>query len=236
MGLSCWAPSGGPGTSQGPPRALLATAAALVILLAATAPGAASKSNPLEEATEGCPEGWYGVHGGSGSSANRVCVNAEASAPYPPAVLRMLSTDVDREDCPEDFTGTILEREDTTVGVCLRVVFDEPDAIGPMIGADLSACELPEREGEDPVILVGDGGVGFCVIPIVEPGEELPTVDVSTEPCEPETTDPEVRVAGGGARVCADVYLFGIGNPQFNMLLSVVDTAFEVAPGYVPTP
>lgn len=236
--LSGGSKRGETGPPSRPTRKLVAVGLVLAFVSSVPAPAAALSADDvdfLERAREGCPEGWWGV-GGSGANGNRVCVFAEADLPETDRILDLLSGDIDRDPCPQGFAGTIVHRGDATVGVCFRVVYDVPENPWPVVGWDLSACEIPDERGEDPVIFVADGGVGFCVVPIVDVGDAGPDVFVSTEPCEPRTTDPEVRVFGGGARVCLDVSLFGLGNEQLNLVVSVAEDLLDEIPGYVPTP
>lgn len=188
-----------------------------------------------EYSMENCPEGWIGI-ASEGGDGNRVCLNADTDPPNRSRIFGLLSPSLGYEDCPEGFAGTVAHVQGSSLGLCLRVVYQVPSETWMYVGVDLSGCELPDREGEDPVVFVSDGAVGFCAAPVAEPGDAVPSPSLSTEPCEPETTDPEIRAWGGGVRFCADVYLFGIGNPQINGVVGVYEDAREDVPGYVPTP
>lgn len=239
MGLRLSGPErrvGGP--PGGPLGRLIAVGLVLAFVLSIPSPAAAisvEDTDFLERAREGCPDRWWGV-GGSGGSSNHVCLYAEAQGPDGQQIVDLLSGNLDQDPCPQGFFGTVVHRDNATLGLCARIVYEVPEHPWPVIGWDLSACEIPEHEGEDPVILVADGGVGFCVVPVLNPGDAGPEMTISTEPCEPETTDPEVRTLGGGARICLDVNLYGIGNSEINLLIGIAETVLDQIPGYVPTP
>lgn len=221
MGLSCRSGLGGLG--------VLLVVAGLVL---AGLPAQAT----VHEVTDNCPPGWTGI-AGEGSGGNRACVYVEVDTPNWSQLFDLVPPETGYEECPAGFSGTITHVDDMTMGLCYRVVYEVPSEPWLFVGVDASACEIPDREGEDPVIFVADGAVGFCVVPILEPGDQIPSIAFSTEPCErPEATDPELRVMGGGLQACADVSLYGLGNPQIEIVVGVFDEARETVPGYVPTP
>jgi hypothetical protein len=214
---------------------ILAVLAATALLVTTIPAGVLAQNDPVGELQEGCPPDWWGI-GGPGSNSNHACVYAEAEAPSFEALTDMLTTDVDTEECPDDFGGRIAYSGNNTLGLCYRVVYDLPSRPWVFVGIQTQACELPDEDGEDPVIFVADGAVAFCVVPVIDPDGDLPDVDVSTEPCEPQTADPEVRFAEGGARVCLDVSFYGVGNPQLTYVIDIAGEGLDMVPGYVPTP
>lgn len=174
---------------------------------------------------------WMGFEGGYGLVAYRICFYVDAWMPYIPDKLGLIQTppDVQRVECPEGFHGFIGQYQDSQAGLCIQVSHTVPDDDLGYVGLDISGCEVPDgREGEDPAVIVGDGGVAVCLLPVVDIGGR-PNADVSLEPCEPETVDPEVHVAGGGVQICVDSSVAGVGADLVNPFLQQVnETANEV--------
>jgi hypothetical protein len=169
-------------------------------------------------------EDWIGFQGRYSLLVYRFCFFVDAESPdYPFRVLDELlfPPDLQRDRCPGDFSGQIVTVGDTRAGLCTKVEHTIPrNPFFIHVGVDTSSCEVPgPQDGEDPAVYVADGGVGVCVVPVVDPGPDTPSRFVSLEPCEPETVDPEARVGGGGARVCADFHVLGFGSDDVNDLV-----------------
>ena len=208
----------------------------MAILLLAGIPAATANKLPdlSERPDERCPEGW----GGSQTTGeDRACIFVEQE-PRSWSDTRdyLFYTEARYHTCPDGFGGIILEHGSKELGACYRVFYQAPEEPWVVLVADLSSCEAPDdREGEDPVIYVADGFVGFCVVPIVDPGEELET-NVSTEPCRPDMTDPEVQTFLLDAQVCVDVSVQGYGNPQLQYAVELYHDALAKLPPYAPRP
>lgn len=173
---------------------------------------------------EHCEGAWSGYQGKMGLLTYRLCYAVDYS--YPTLPLHDLRTlelppPIETEDCPGDFEGLILQYWGTRAGLCGRAEAQAPtNPWAVRASADTTACELPDRseEGRDPVIFLFDGGLAFCVVPIFE-SEKIPDVEISAEPCEPESVDPEVRIDDGNVEVCADFHVFGIGSQEANLIV-----------------
>lgn len=172
-----------------------------------------------------------GGEGGFSLASYRLCFFVDAWLPtYPSEKVDELQVppNAERSYCPDGFQGYVVERDDSALGACLRVVHELPEDGSPnRVYVDTSACEVPDsdREGEDPAVFIFDGGVAVCLVPIVE-HDDPPDSSLSLEPCEPETVDPEVRFGGGAVRFCIDVHVLGIGSTDVNQ---VAEYALETA-------
>lgn len=179
-------------------------------------------------------EAWTGFEGSYGYVDYRFCFFADAwTSTYPLDVLFGVEypPEVYRAECPDGFAGEIVERKGTEVGLCVDVNYRVPDRPWIRVGYDISGCEVPDgRQAEDPAVVVANGGVAVCLLPVVEPGPLVPDRQVSIEPCEPQTVDPEVDVEGHGVQVCMDFHVLGIGSEDVNGL---VQSTNETAHAFV---
>jgi hypothetical protein len=213
----------GPRDRWGPSASTALVLAALLTFVPAAPAASASHTDPPEAEPwmEPCDDGrWMGFQGGYSLVDYRLCFYADAQTSsyvieeidrvqYPP--------DAHRVRCPDGFNGDIVEWRDHRVGLCIDVIYRHPESTWPRVGVDVSGCEVPgDQEGEDPAVFVADGGAAICVLPIVEVNRGPPDHQVSIEPCEPQTVDPEVTVAGYGAQVCLDVNVLGFGSDDVN--------------------
>lgn len=128
--------------------------------------------------------------------------------------------EVTTEGCPDStVAGVVVETGDRRLGACVIVIYEpfEVDPYQNRVETDLTECEIPEG-GVDPAIRINDGGIAFCVVPIIDPGPtpdpgappsiDDPPVGIDTEPCEPRATDPTVHVFDGHVQICIDA---GVG-------------------------
>lgn len=226
MGLSQEVGPGGDDGARRPRR--LAVALALLALGLSIAPSVAAihdwTSQRADPWLEHCsPGGWSGYEGGSGLVTYRMCYHYAYDYPTLPFYdIRTLGIvwDVETQDCPTGFDGYILAYDGTRAGACASVEAQAPtNPWAVRFGLDTADCDIPDRPdgGRDPVVLLFDGGVAVCVLPILE--SDKANVHVSPEPCQPDSVDPEVRVADGGVLVCADFHVFGIGSSEANLLI-----------------
>lgn len=203
-------------------RRLIAVSLALVLLApAAAAIDKGGKENPRKYAAECEREDWIGLQDQLRWELYQACARYDVDVPTGTGSSGDLVRTSERTECPEDFDGFVLERnntdEDTEVGACILVDYAVPDPLRsyPSYDTDLESCEIPDsqRNGTDPVIELWDGYVLFCVVPILDPGEPDKPFEVSTEPCEPGTTDPEIRIGNGRVEVCLAFHVLG-GSPD----------------------
>lgn len=219
---------------NGPRWGLVQTVTAMLLASLLTMPPAGAFHGSIGGAIQECRDGWTGLQ--VGDDGPHVCTRFTVDLP-----------DLDSKDIPtpetincpgEDFDGHIVTAGGTAVGVCAKVVYQIP-TIWPNIPqwrVNTAECELQDdewnRDGADPVIEINDGGVAFCVVPIVEP--DAPDVFISTDPCEPRTVDPEVRVAGARAEICLDFEVAGVSSDDFNDEIQRANRTVHAALTLVP--
>lgn len=153
----------------------------------------------------GCPSdriGW-GLERDNRSVAVCVAVDYVVDQPETPR------TDPDIQACPEGTDGRAVEAAGWTVGLCVYtdvVVPTRPLAYPANV--DTRSCRLSdERQGTDPKVEVGNGGVAFCAAAFVEPHDpdtEPPPVETSLEPCSERSVDPSIVVGGTGVFACVE--------------------------------
>lgn len=152
----------------------------------------------------------------SQGSVNTSWINASVPSPGAPGITH--------EGCPETtIAGVVVEMGERRLGVCLLFSYQnfEVHLLQWQVDPVLTGCEIPEddsQEGVDPAIRINDGGVAFCVVPVIEPGAtpdpggppsiDDPPIRIDTEPCQPRATDPTVHVFDGHVQICIDA---GVG-------------------------
>lgn len=171
--------------------------------------------NPAtEESEHQCPE--YGFIMPFRDGEIWLCVEVNTKSPSLPGLdLPSPGTPhVGTAQCP-DYTegGVILELGEGRFGACVVVIYEQPENLwdGPIV-TSFQECDIPEG-GVDPAIRIRDGGIAFCIVPIIEPGPIVdpdppgvgePPAGVDTEPCSSRATDPTVFILDGYVQVCID--------------------------------
>lgn len=199
-------------------RRLIAVGIALVLIApSAAAADKGPKQNPRKYVGSCQGDNWRGVQDNHPSRLYRVCYRYNVDPPTGTGSSN--PTTAGSAECPDRFEGFILDvnntGEDTQIGACVLVDYalpEDPHRHYPTYDTDLESCQVPDsqRNGTDPVIEFYDGYVLFCIIPIVDPGDPDRPFEVSTEPCEPGASDPEIRIGNGGAQVCLDYHVLGL--------------------------
>lgn len=217
---------GADGSADPPGHRGLVVGLALALLLVSFPPPTSAEHGDVGVSTEpwlaDCEnEDWLGFRGQYGFAEYRFCFFVDVEGPtytYDLFEHVQIPPNLQRDHCPEGFHGQIFAVGETRAGLCFNVVHRIPQQPWWIhVGVDLSSCEVPgPEEGEDPAILVADGGVAVCLVPVLEPGPGVPNASASPEPCEPKTVDPEVRVGGGRVEVCMDFFLLTIGSEHVN--------------------